>query len=105
MIPGEILFAEGPVVCNEGRPVTRLTVLNAVRPAREGGPGVTTAGLLVVNKTDLAPYAGAMGGPLGGDRFGASPHGPNWARRHGWCCARSRCSDAPGRNRGGSAAV
>ncbi|WP_119293717.1 urease subunit beta [Streptomyces sp. YIM 130001] len=29
MIPGEILYAEGPVPLNEGRPVTRLTVLNA----------------------------------------------------------------------------
>jgi urease accessory protein len=26
---------------------------------RKGGPGVTTADLLVVNKTDLAPYVGA----------------------------------------------
>ncbi|MYT28793.1 MULTISPECIES: GTP-binding protein, partial [unclassified Streptomyces] len=25
---------------------------------RKGGPGVTTADLLVVNKTDLAPYVG-----------------------------------------------
>ncbi|MEU8983865.1 urease subunit beta, partial [Streptomyces sp. NPDC048309] len=27
MIPGEILFADGPVAFNEGREVTRLTVL------------------------------------------------------------------------------
>jgi urease accessory protein len=26
---------------------------------RKGGPGVTTADLLVVNKTDLAPYVGS----------------------------------------------
>lgn len=26
---------------------------------RKGGPGVTTADLLVINKTDLAPYVGA----------------------------------------------
>ncbi|WP_030655954.1 GTP-binding protein, partial [Streptomyces rimosus] len=25
---------------------------------RKGGPGVTTADLLVINKTDLAPYVG-----------------------------------------------
>jgi urease subunit beta len=37
MIPGEILFADGPVAFNEGRPVTRLTVLNAVdRPVQVG---------------------------------------------------------------------
>ena len=26
---------------------------------RKGGPGITTADLLVINKTDLAPYVGA----------------------------------------------
>ncbi|MEV7288509.1 urease subunit beta [Streptomyces sp. NPDC093252] len=37
MIPGEILFAEDPVVSNEGRPTTRLTVLNAAdRPVQVG---------------------------------------------------------------------
>ncbi|MCT4353676.1 urease subunit beta [Streptomyces sp. Je 1-79] len=37
MIPGEILFGEGPVALNEGRPVTRLTVLNAAdRPVQVG---------------------------------------------------------------------
>ncbi|MFH0517735.1 urease subunit beta [Streptomyces sp. M41] len=37
MIPGEILFGEGPIVCNEGREVTRLTVLNAAdRPVQVG---------------------------------------------------------------------
>ncbi|MEU3840207.1 urease subunit beta [Streptomyces sp. NPDC028635] len=37
MIPGEILFAEDPVVCNEGLEVTRLTVLNAAdRPVQVG---------------------------------------------------------------------
>ncbi|WEH43889.1 urease subunit beta [Streptomyces sp. NBC_01218] len=37
MIPGEILYAEGPVPINEGRPVTRLTVLNAAdRPVQVG---------------------------------------------------------------------
>src|SRR3954467_15577855 len=37
MIPGEILFADGPVVYNEGRDVTRLTVLHAAdRPAQGG---------------------------------------------------------------------
>jgi urease subunit beta len=37
MIPGEILFAEEPVVYNEGRVVTRLTVLNAAdRPVQVG---------------------------------------------------------------------
>ncbi|MFD2122285.1 urease subunit beta, partial [Streptomyces cirratus] len=29
MIPGEIVFGDGPVRLNEGRAVTRLTVLNA----------------------------------------------------------------------------
>ncbi|GEB54927.1 hypothetical protein GCM10017674_31410 [Streptomyces gardneri] len=37
MIPGEILYAEDPVALNEGRPVTRLTVLNAAdRPVQVG---------------------------------------------------------------------
>ncbi|WP_326764255.1 urease subunit beta [Streptomyces sp. NBC_01591] len=37
MIPGEILYADGPVSFNEGRPVTRLTVLNAAdRPVQVG---------------------------------------------------------------------
>ncbi|WP_338711470.1 urease subunit beta [Streptomyces virginiae] len=37
MIPGEIAFGESPVLLNEGRPVTRLTVLNSVdRPVQVG---------------------------------------------------------------------
>ncbi|MCB5168224.1 urease subunit beta [Streptomyces bambusae] len=37
MIPGEIVHGEGPVLLNEGRPVTRLTVLNtADRPVQVG---------------------------------------------------------------------
>ncbi|MDF3299560.1 urease subunit beta [Streptomyces tropicalis] len=37
MIPGEILFAEEPVLSNEGREVARLTVLNtADRPVQVG---------------------------------------------------------------------
>ncbi|MFI8520207.1 urease subunit beta [Streptomyces sp. NPDC085481] len=37
MIPGEILYGAGPVALNEGRPVTRLTVLNAAdRPVQVG---------------------------------------------------------------------
>ncbi|RSS70345.1 urease subunit beta [Streptomyces sp. WAC06614] len=37
MIPGEIHFADGPVPLNEGRDVTRLTVLNAAdRPVQVG---------------------------------------------------------------------
>ncbi|MER7764634.1 urease subunit beta [Streptomyces sp. NPDC097619] len=37
MIPGEILHGEGPVLLNEGLPVTRLTVLNtADRPVQVG---------------------------------------------------------------------
>ncbi|QNE78629.1 urease subunit beta [Streptomyces finlayi] len=37
MIPGEILYADGPVPLNEGRAVTRLTVLNAAdRPVQVG---------------------------------------------------------------------
>ena len=37
MIPGEILFADGPIAYNEGREVTRLTVLNAAdRPVQVG---------------------------------------------------------------------
>ncbi|MFH8371254.1 urease subunit beta [Streptomyces sp. NPDC018031] len=37
MIPGETLHAEAPVPLNEGRPVTRLTVLNtADRPVQVG---------------------------------------------------------------------
>ncbi|MFJ7012343.1 urease subunit beta [Streptomyces albogriseolus] len=37
MTPGEILFAEGPIVYNEGCATTRLTVLNAAdRPVQVG---------------------------------------------------------------------
>ncbi|MFC7221250.1 urease subunit beta [Streptomyces polyrhachis] len=37
MIPGEILYADAAVRINEGRPVTRLTVLNAAdRPVQVG---------------------------------------------------------------------
>ncbi|WP_336322389.1 urease subunit beta [Streptomyces lavendofoliae] len=37
MIPGEILYADEPVLLNEGRAVTRLTVLNAAdRPVQVG---------------------------------------------------------------------
>ncbi|GHF02332.1 urease subunit beta [Streptomyces griseoluteus] len=37
MIPGEVLFADGPVVCNPGREPIRLTVLNAAdRPVQVG---------------------------------------------------------------------
>ncbi|KLJ03571.1 urease subunit beta [Streptomyces albidoflavus] len=37
MIPGEILYADTPVLVNEGRPVTGLTVLNtADRPVQVG---------------------------------------------------------------------
>ncbi|MFC7307985.1 urease subunit beta [Streptomyces monticola] len=37
MVPGEVLFATAPVVLNEGRPVIRLTVLNAAdRPVQVG---------------------------------------------------------------------
>ncbi|MFD8258867.1 urease subunit beta [Streptomyces griseoluteus] len=37
MIPGEVLFADGPVVHNQGRESTRLTVLNAAdRPVQVG---------------------------------------------------------------------
>ncbi|MEG3628092.1 urease subunit beta [Streptomyces poriticola] len=37
MIPGEILYADPPIVYNEGRVVTRLTVLNAAdRPVQVG---------------------------------------------------------------------
>jgi urease subunit beta len=37
MIPGEILYAEDPVPLNAGKPVTRLTVLNAAdRPIQVG---------------------------------------------------------------------
>ena len=37
MIPGEILYADEPVTLNEGRPVTRTTVLNtADRPVQVG---------------------------------------------------------------------
>ncbi|MGW0562540.1 urease subunit beta [Streptomyces sp. NPDC003016] len=37
MIPGEILYADDPVVLNDGLPVIRLTVLNAAdRPVQVG---------------------------------------------------------------------
>ncbi|WP_284580788.1 urease subunit beta [Streptomyces sp. 2P-4] len=37
MIPGETVHGDGPVLFNEGRPVTRLTVINAAdRPVQVG---------------------------------------------------------------------
>ncbi|MGP3923367.1 MULTISPECIES: urease subunit beta [unclassified Streptomyces] len=37
MIPGEVLYGDGPVALNAGRPVTRITVLNAAdRPVQVG---------------------------------------------------------------------
>ncbi|MGR8011877.1 urease subunit beta [Streptomyces hypolithicus] len=37
MIPGEILYADEPVILNAGLPVTRMTVLNAAdRPVQVG---------------------------------------------------------------------
>jgi urease subunit beta len=37
VVPGEILHADAPVLLNEGRPVTRVTVLNAAdRPVQVG---------------------------------------------------------------------
>ncbi|MFF2537438.1 urease subunit beta [Streptomyces cyaneofuscatus] len=37
MIPGEILYGDAGIALNEGRPVTRLTVLNAAdRPVQVG---------------------------------------------------------------------
>ncbi|MZF57713.1 urease subunit beta [Streptomyces sp. SID5594] len=37
MIPGEILYGDGGIALNEGRPITRLTVLNAAdRPVQVG---------------------------------------------------------------------
>lgn len=37
MIPGEILYGDGGIALSEGRPVTRLTVLNAAdRPVQVG---------------------------------------------------------------------
>ncbi|WP_432094526.1 urease subunit beta [Streptomyces sp. bgisy100] len=37
MIPGEVLFQDAPVPLNAGRPVTRVTVLNAAdRPVQVG---------------------------------------------------------------------
>ncbi|XQE89818.1 urease subunit beta [Streptomyces microflavus] len=37
MIPGEILYGDGGIALNAGRPVTRLTVLNAAdRPVQVG---------------------------------------------------------------------
>ena len=36
-----------------------LDVAGGDKVPRKGGPGVTTADLLVINKIDLAPYVGA----------------------------------------------
>ncbi len=55
---------------------------------RKGGPGVTTADLLVVNKTDLAPYVGSDLGRMAVDAKARRGTGP-------WCssrCARTRGS-------------
>ncbi|WP_330292582.1 urease accessory protein UreG [Streptomyces sp. NBC_00576] len=43
---------------------------------RKGGPGVTTADLLVVNKTDLAPYVGSDLGRMATDAKAARGDGP-----------------------------
>jgi urease accessory protein len=43
---------------------------------RKGGPGVTTADLLVVNKTDLAPYVGADLGRMAADARTQRAHLP-----------------------------
>ncbi len=41
------------------RQIFVLDVSGGDKVPRKGGPGVTTADLLVINKTDLAPYVGA----------------------------------------------
>ena len=42
-----------------------LDVAGGDKVPRKGGPGVTTADLLVINKTDLAPLVGADLGARG----------------------------------------
>ena len=42
MIPGEILFADGPVVFNEGREVTTMTVLNPPTDPSRSAPTTTS---------------------------------------------------------------
>jgi len=36
-----------------------LNVADGDKIAHTGGPGITTSGILVINKIDLAPYVGA----------------------------------------------
>ena len=59
---------------------------------RKGGPGIARADLLVINKTDLAPYVGA-------DAVADGPRGLRAPRRR--CrCARSRCAATARTGRG-----
>lgn len=44
-----------------------LDVAGGDKVPRKGGPGVTTSDLLVINKTDLAPYVGADLSVMSGD--------------------------------------
>ena len=73
--------------------------------ARKGGPGIARADLLVVNKTDLAPYVGVDVRPDGGRRRGGAVRasrcwrcrGPTPSRSPGWRtgCGRWRPRSAP----------
>ena len=58
------------------RQIFVLDVAGSDKVPRKGGPGVTTADLLVINKTDLAPFVGADLGVMERDaiaRRGALP--------------------------------
>ena len=72
---------------------------------RKGGPGVTTADLLVVNKTDLAPYVGSDLGRMAADakaQRGELPVVFQSLRHRGGCAATSPTgcahSSPPGRH-------
>ena len=63
-----------------------IDVAGGDKVPRKGGPGVTTADLLVINKTDLAPLVGADLGVMGRDAAAAAATSRRCLSR----CARTR---------------
>ncbi len=61
MIPGEFLLADGPVAFNEGREITRLTVLAQRRRPARPGRSTTTSPRPIPVWTSTAPPRAASG--------------------------------------------
>ena len=53
-----------------------IDVASGEKIPRKGGPGITKADLLVINKIDLAPYVGASLEVMDGDTKRMRPHSP-----------------------------